>query len=159
MPEEVVLLLGSNAGRRVRHLRDGIAALSGGVKIGTVSRIYAGEPSGRADQPWYLNIAVRGRTDFSPEALLRFVKDIEAEAGRKAGARWGPRALDIDIVLMGIRVVNEPHLAIPHPRMALRRFCLAPVAEVAQELSMPPGGKTVADLLRECMDPLEVSPI
>ncbi|HEU5361246.1 MAG TPA: 2-amino-4-hydroxy-6-hydroxymethyldihydropteridine diphosphokinase [Candidatus Deferrimicrobiaceae bacterium] len=159
MPEEVILLLGSNAGRRVRLLRDGITALSGAVEIGTVSRIYGGEPSGRADQPWYLNVAVRGHTVLSPEALLRFVKNIEAEAGRKAGARWGPRVLDIDIVLMGDRVVHEPHLAIPHPLMAFRRFCLVPVAEVASEVRVPPGPKTVADLLGECLDPLEVSPI
>ena len=159
MPEEVVLLLGSNAGRRVRRLRDGIAALSGGVKIGRVSRMYAGEPSGRADQPWYLNVAVRGETDFTPEALLRFVKKIEAGAGRKTGARWGPRVLDIDIILMGGRVVREPHLAIPHPLMAARRFCLVPVAEIAPEVPVPPGGKTVRDLLGECRDPLEVSPI
>lgn len=159
MPEEVVLLLGSNTGRRVRRLRDGIAALAGEVAVGSVSRIHAGEPSGRTNQPWYLNIAVRGETGLAPEALLRFLKRIEGEAGRKAGARWGPRELDIDIILMGSRVVCEPHLAIPHPLMAVRRFCLAPVAEIAPEAHVPPGRKTVRDLLAECQDPLEVTPI
>ncbi len=159
MAEEVILLLGSNIGRRVRRLRDGIAALCGGVRIGKVSRIYAGEPGGRAFQPWYMNVAVRGETDVPPEELLYFLKRIEGEAGRKAGPRWGPRELDIDIILMGSRVVCEPHLSIPHPRMSIRRFCLAPVAEIAPEVSVPPGGKTVRDLLVECRDPLEVSPI
>lgn len=159
MQEEVILLLGSNVGRRVRRLRDGIAALAGGVSIAKVSRIHAGEPSGRANQPWYLNVAVRGKTDLAPEALLRFVKEIEAKAGRKAGARWGPRELDIDIILMGNRVVHEPHLAIPHPLMSVRRFCLVPVSEIAPEVLVPPGGKTVRDLLGECRDPLEVTPI
>ncbi len=159
MSEEVILLLGSNIGRRVRRLRDGIAALSGRVRIGKVSRIYAGEPGGRAFQPWYLNIAVRGETDIPPEELLCFLKRIEGEAGRKAGPRWGPRELDIDIILMGGRVISEPHLGIPHPRMSLRRFCLAPVAEIAPEVSVPPGRKTVRDLLLECRDRLEVSPI
>jgi 2-amino-4-hydroxy-6-hydroxymethyldihydropteridine diphosphokinase len=159
VPEEVILLLGSNVGRRVRRLRDGVAAIAGGVTIGRMSRIYAGEPSGRANQPWYLNIAVRGETDFAPDALLQFVKRIEAEAGRKAGARWGPRELDIDIILMGNRVVREPHLAIPHPQMSVRRFCLVPVAEIAPEVPVPPGGETVRDLLGACRDPLEVSPL
>lgn len=159
MAEEVILLLGSNTGRRVRRLRDGIAALSGRVRIGNVSRIYAGEPGGRTFQPWYLNVAVRGETDVPPEGLLYFLKRIEGEAGRKAGPRWGPRELDIDIILMGSRVVCEPHLAIPHPRMSVRKFCLAPVAEIASEVPVPPGGKTVRDLLVECRDPLEVKPI
>lgn len=159
MAEEVILLLGSNTGRRVRRLRDGIAALSGGVRVGKVSRIYAGEPGGRAFQPWYLNVAVRGETDIPPEALLYFLKRIEREAGRKAGPRWGPRELDIDIILAGSRVLTYPHLAIPHPRMSFRRFCLIPVAEIAPEVTVPPGGKTVRDLLVECRDPLEVRPI
>jgi 2-amino-4-hydroxy-6-hydroxymethyldihydropteridine diphosphokinase len=157
--EEVILLLGSNIGRRVRRLRDGIAALGGGVEIERVSRIYAGEPSGRADQPWYLNVAVRGKTALAPEALLYFVKRIEEAAGRKSGAHWGPRELDIDIILMGSRVVSEEHLVIPHPRMSVRRFCLAPVAEIAPDAAVPPQGTTVRDLLGDCRDPLEVVPI
>jgi 2-amino-4-hydroxy-6-hydroxymethyldihydropteridine diphosphokinase len=156
MPEEAILLLGSNAGRRVRRLRDAVRALSGAVRIERVSRIYGGEPSGREHQPWFLNVAVRGYTDLDPEALLGYVKSIEAKAGRKAGGRWGPRALDIDIILMGNRVVREPHLAIPHPRMKDRRFCLVPVAEIAPDVAVPPGGETILDLLGECRDPLEV---
>lgn len=159
MPEDVVLLMGSNTGRRVRRLREGIEALAAGVKVGRVSRIYSGEPSGRPGQPWYLNVAVRGETGFTPEALLRFVKGIEGNAGRKAGPRWGPRELDIDIILMGSRVVLEPHLAIPHAGIFSRRFCLAPVEEIAPDVRVPPGGKTVRELLRECPDRLEVSPI
>jgi 2-amino-4-hydroxy-6-hydroxymethyldihydropteridine diphosphokinase len=159
VPEEVILLLGSNTGRRVKQLRDAVSMLAREVAIGKVSRIYAGEPSGRTNQPWYLNVAVRGETDMAPEGLLRFVKGIEAEAGRKAGARWGPRELDIDIILMGTRVVREPHLAIPHPMMSARRFCLSPVAEIAPDVFVPPGKKTVRDLLGICRDPLEVTPV
>ncbi len=159
MQEEVILLLGSNTGRRVRRLRDGIAALAGGMEIGQVSRIYAGEPSGRANQPWYLNVAVLGKTSLAPEPLLVFVKRIEEAAGRKSGARWGPRELDIDIILMGSRMVSEEHLMIPHPLMSVRRFCLAPVAEIAPDVAVPPQGRTVRDLLGDCRDPLEVAPI
>ncbi len=157
--EEVILLLGSNSGRRVRRLREGIAALAGGVEIERVSRIFAGEPGGRTHQPWYLNVAVGGRTVLSPEGLLEFVKRIEAVAGRKSGPRWGPRELDIDIILMGNRTVSEDHLVIPHPRMATRRFCLAPVNDIAPDVTVPPGGRTVKDLFDGCRDPLEVTPL
>ncbi len=153
---DVVLLLGSNVGRRVKRLREGIEALSGRVSAVRASRIYAAAPAGRRGQPWFLNVAVRGRTSLSPGELLLFAKEIERAAGRKAGPRWGPRELDIDIVLMGDREVREPHLAIPHPLMAARRFCLAPVSEIAPDFAVPPGGRTVGDLLRACEDPLEV---
>ncbi len=153
---DVVLLLGSNVGRRVKRLRDGVEALTRQVSPVRVSGIYAGMPAGRRGQPWFLNIAIAGRTSLSPDDLLHFAKEVEAEAGRKAGPRWGPRELDVDIILMGDREVREPHLEIPHPRMAARRFCLLPVSEVAPDSAVPPGGKTVRDLLAECEDPLEV---
>ncbi len=153
---DVVLLLGSNVGRRVRRLREGIEALSRKVSPAGVSRIYAAAPAGRPGQPWFLNIALLGATSLPPDGLLLFAKEIEAAAGRKAGPRWGPRELDIDIILMGDREVREPHLAIPHPRMAARRFCLVPVSEIAPGFPVPPGGRTVRDLLLACEDPLEV---
>ncbi len=153
---DVVLLLGSNVGRRVRRLRDGLAAVARGVGTVRASRIYAGAPGGRGGQPWFLNVALLGRTSLSPDALLALAKEVERAAGRTAGPRWGPRALDVDIILMGDRVVREPHLEIPHPRMAERRFCLLPVSEVAPDFAVPPGGTTVRDLLLACEDPLEV---
>lgn len=157
MPEEVILLLGSNAGRRVRRLRDAVDALSGAIRVGRVSRIYGGAPSGRPHQPWFLNVAVRGETNLDPLSLLEYIKNVERSAGRKSAVRWGPRALDIDIILMGALVVREPHLTIPHPRMKDRRFCLVPVAEIAPEVAVPPGGETIRNLLGACRDPLEVS--
>jgi 2-amino-4-hydroxy-6-hydroxymethyldihydropteridine diphosphokinase len=153
---DVVLLLGSNSGRRVKRLREGMEALSREIRAVRASRIYAGAPAGRRGQPWFLNVALRGRTALSPEDLLVFVKGVEAAAGRKAGPRWGPRELDIDIILAGDREVRAPHLEIPHPRMASRRFCLLPVCEVAPELAVPPGGRTIRDLLLACEDPIEV---
>lgn len=125
-----------------------------------VSRIHAGEPWGRQGQPWFLNLAVSGKTALAPEELLSFVKEVEAAAGRKAGGgRWGPRELDVDILLMGSLVVREPHLVIPHPGLPHRRFCLLPVSEIAPATAVPPGGKSVRELLEECEDPLEVFPI
>lgn len=134
--------------------------LSREVDVDQVSRIYAGEPWGRRGQPWFLNLAVRGRSGLPPEDLLMFVKEVEAAAGRKAaGGRWGPRELDIDILLMGDKVVSEPHLVIPHPGLPFRRFCLLPASEIAPGAVVPPEGRTVRDLLEACRDPLEVFPI
>ena len=130
------------------------------MDVDRVSRIHAGEPWGRLGQPWFLNLAVLGKTELAPEELLMFVKEVEAAAGRKAaGGRWGPRELDVDILLMGDRVTREPHLVIPHPGLPFRRFCLTPVAEIAPWATVPPEGKTVRDLLEACPDPLEVFPI
>jgi 2-amino-4-hydroxy-6-hydroxymethyldihydropteridine diphosphokinase len=154
-----ILLLGSNKGRRVLRLREGLCRLSRRFDIIATSRIYAGEPRGREGQPWFLNVAVAGRTALSPEDLLLFVKEVEAKSGRVAGPRWGPRELDIDIVLAGDRVVREPHLSVPHSSLALRRFCLLPVSEIAPAAVVPPGSRTVRDLLDACRDRSEVFPI
>jgi 2-amino-4-hydroxy-6-hydroxymethyldihydropteridine diphosphokinase len=129
------------------------------MDVDRFSRIYAGEPWGRPGQPWFLNLAVRGRSGLPPEDLLMFVKEVEASAGRKAGGRWGPRELDIDILLMGDKVVSEPHLVIPHPGLPFRRFCLLPVSEIAPGAAVPPERRTVRELLAACRDPLEVFPL
>lgn len=127
------------------------------MDVERVSRIHAGEPWGRQGQPWFLNLAMLGKTDLAPGELLRFVKEVEIAAGRKTtGGRWGPRELDVDILLMGNRAVREPHLVIPHPGLPFRRFCLMPVAEIAPGATVPPEGRTVRDLLEACPDPLEV---
>jgi len=151
-----VLLLGSNQGRRVYRLREAVRRLGAEAAVRSVSRMYATEPFGRASQPWFLNLAIRLTTGLSPWDLLRLVKRLEREAGRRSGGRWGPRPLDVDIVLMGDAVVSVDGLTIPHASMARRRFCLVPVAEVAADLVVPPGGRTVAQVLSACEDQLEV---
>jgi 2-amino-4-hydroxy-6-hydroxymethyldihydropteridine diphosphokinase len=156
---EAVLLLGSNFGRRVRQLRGAVDRLSAEADLLSVSRMYATEPSGRVHQPWFLNLAVRMATSRSPWDLLRLAKRLEGDAGRRGGVRWGPRRLDVDIILLGDIVVSEPGLYIPHPLMAQRRFCLVPVAEVAGAMAVPPGGRTVSQLLSSCEDNLEVIPL
>lgn len=153
---EAVLLLGSNQGRRVRRIRDAVARLSSETEVLSVSRMYASEPFGRSYQPWFLNLAVRAATGRSPWELLALAKRLELEAGRRCGARWGPRTLDIDILLLGEAVIDVPGLVIPHASMAQRRFCLLPAAEVAPGAVVPTHGCTVAQLLDACEDPLEV---
>ena len=159
MPGDVVLLLGSNKGRRVRRLREGICELSRRFDILRVSRVYAGEPRGRTNQPWFLNAAVAGTTALSPAELLAFAKEVETKAGRRSGPAWGPRELDVDIILMGDLMVREPHLVVPHAALALRRFCLMPVAEIAPSAVVPPGNRTVLELLESCPDSQEVYPV
>lgn len=129
------------------------------MEILRVSRVYESEPWGKPGQRWFLNVAVLGRCGLSPGGLLAFVKEVEKAAGRKPRGTWGPRELDVDILLMGETVVRKPDLVIPHPRMAERRFCLLPAAEIASAAAVPPGEKTVSDLLKACGDPLEVHPI
>jgi 2-amino-4-hydroxy-6-hydroxymethyldihydropteridine diphosphokinase len=153
---EAVLLLGSNQGRRVRRIRDAVDRLSLETELLAVSRMYASAPFGRSNQPWFLNLAVRAATGRSPWELLALAKRLEQEAGRRGGARWGPRALDVDILLLGDAVIDVPGLVIPHASMAQRRFCLLPAAEVAPGAMVPTYGRTVTQLLNACEDPLEV---
>ncbi|MDD5763052.1 MAG: 2-amino-4-hydroxy-6-hydroxymethyldihydropteridine diphosphokinase [bacterium] len=157
---DAVLLLGSNLGERKRHLENAIAALSSAIEVTALSRIYESEPFGLGFQPWFLNVALRGGTTFGPHELLRFVKKIEKDEGRtEDGERWGPRPLDIDIILMDGMVVRDNDLTVPHASMAVRRFCLLPVAEIAGDFRVPPHGATVRELLERCKDPLEVYPL
>ncbi len=153
---EAVFLLGSNLGRRVRRIREAVDRLSRETELLAVSRMYASEPFGRSHQPWFLNLAVRASTGRSPWELLALAKRFEREAGRLGGARWGPRSLDVDILLLGDAVIDLPGLVIPHASMAQRRFCLMPAAEVAPGAVVPMYGRTVTQLLDECEDPLEV---
>ena len=156
---DAVLLLGSNLGDRECHLRRGVEALERFVAVAAVSRIYESEPFGPVPQPWFLNVAVRVETALPPLELLAAAKGIERGEGRaEGGERWGPRPLDIDIILLGALVIRDPALVVPHERMAERRFCLAPVAEIAPDFPVPPGGETVRQLLERCTDSLEVLP-
>ena len=130
--------------------------LSRETELLAVSRMYASEPFGRHHQPWFLNLAVRAATGRSPWELLELAKMLEREAGRRCGAKWGPRTLDVDIILLGDAVIDLPGLVIPHAMMARRRFCLLPAAEVAPGAVVPTYGRTVTQLLDSCEDPLEV---
>lgn len=130
--------------------------LSRETELLAVSRMYASEPFGRSHQPWFLNLAVRAATGRSPWELLGLAKRLEMEAGRRGGARWGPRTLDVDILLLGDAVIDLPGLVIPHASMAQRRFCLMPAAAVAPGAVVPTCGRTVTQLLDSCEDTLEV---
>ena len=128
--------LGSNVGDRAAALQaavDGLAAADGVTPV-AVSPVYATDPVGGPEQSEYLNAVVAVETDRTPRELLEIAKRLEDEAGRVPGERWGPRPLDVDVLLVGDLTVDEPDLVVPHPRMGERRFVLAPLADLAPEL-------------------------
>jgi 2-amino-4-hydroxy-6-hydroxymethyldihydropteridine diphosphokinase len=128
--------LGSNLGDRWASVRDAVAALPDVVAVSPVYETApVGGPPGQGD---YLNLVVELDTDLSPRELLAVARRLEDQAGRVRGERWGPRPLDVDVLLVGDLVINEPDLTVPHPRMWERRFVVAPLADLAPEL-VPPG--------------------
>jgi 2-amino-4-hydroxy-6-hydroxymethyldihydropteridine diphosphokinase len=134
----IYLALGSNLGDRRAHLATAVERLRDYVAVGPISSLYETEPAYVEDQPRFLNAVLRGQTALGPSELLAFVKRIERELGRVAGERFGPRVVDIDLLLYDDAALDTPELTLPHPRMAERPFVLAPLAEIAPELT-PPG--------------------
>lgn len=130
---KVWLSLGSNTDDRLHSLRAALEAIGNlaGTTVNTVSSVYETEPWGDTDQAMFYNIAVEIGTAFEPLELLNTVKLIETRLGRTPGPRWGPRVIDIDIILWKDRVVATPELTIPHPQYAARAFVLIPMNEIA----------------------------
>ena len=150
-PIATYLCLGGNLGDRMAALTQALQLLdsTAGMRRTGCSSVYETEPWAVADQPNFLNLVAAYETTLSPEDLLAACKSVEEEIGRVASYRWGPRLIDVDILLYGDRVLNlsEPDLQIPHPRMAQRAFVLVPLAEIAPDLLVPPQGDTVRRLL------------
>lgn len=124
--------LGSNIDNREHYLQGAIAALNeeSGIKVTGQSSIYETEPVGYVDQSAFLNMVVQIHTDLPPEALLVTLLAIENRLGRTRDLRWGPRTIDLDLLLYGDHRLTTPDLIIPHPRMHERAFVLVPLSEV-----------------------------
>jgi len=146
----VYLGLGSNLGDRRRNLEAALDALRAhpAVRVLAVSALIETEPvGGPPGQGRFLNAAAKIETDLAPEALLEELKRVERALGRKPGPRWGPREIDLDILLYGDTILETGTLVIPHPRMRERRFVLEPLSEIAPDARDPMTGLTVRALL------------
>jgi 2-amino-4-hydroxy-6-hydroxymethyldihydropteridine diphosphokinase len=144
----VYFSLGSNIGDREKNLRAAIEALAGaGVSVKKSSSFYETEPVDLREQPWFLNCVVEGETKVPALDLLQALRAIETQMGSKKLVAKGPRLIDLDILLYGDETIDTPELQVPHPRMHLRKFVLAPLAEIAPNLKHPSWNGTAADLL------------
>jgi 2-amino-4-hydroxy-6-hydroxymethyldihydropteridine diphosphokinase len=136
MHERVFLGLGANLGDRETTLRTALAGLAGlpGTQVVRVSTIIETEPWGYAAQPCFLNAVAELRTELEPPVLLEHLQRLERAAGRVPGPRWGPRTLDLDLLLYGRRCWRTPELTLPHPHLLERPFVVEPLAEIAPEI-------------------------
>lgn len=151
--EELLLAIGSNLGDREGHLaaaRDALPRL--GLRLLRESAVYETDPVGGPEQGPYLNQALCVHTELPPREALAACLAIESARGRLRRERWGPRTLDVDLLLWGARVLDEPGLSVPHPRLHERRFVLVPLCEIAADAVHPRLGLTVRELLARCPD-------
>lgn len=142
----VALGLGANQDRRREVLGRAVRRLAAILARPRVASLYETEPISAIPQGLFLNTALIGETDLAPADLLALAKAVELAAGRRPGERWGPRPLDVDLLLYDDLVRHDPELTLPHPRLRQRLFQLEPLAEVAPRQPVPPDGATVAAL-------------
>ncbi|CAN5147779.1 2-amino-4-hydroxy-6-hydroxymethyldihydropteridinediphosphokinase [soil metagenome] len=153
MMRYVYLLCGSNMGNRQEYLAKAISLIHDRIgDVEKVSAIYESDAWGEEVQDDFLNQAVMVKSSLQAEALLVELKKIEAILGRTESFRWGPRIIDVDILLIDTLVYFTDHLQVPHVSLAERRFALMPLAEIAADLVHPVSGHTIQELLDRCED-------
>jgi 2-amino-4-hydroxy-6-hydroxymethyldihydropteridine diphosphokinase len=156
----VFIGLGSNIGERQKYLNDAAAALKSvpDTKFVWASPVYESDPYGKTDQAKFLNAVIEIETALEPAALLPHLKSIEARLGRTNQEHWGPREIDLDILLYDGLVFRDASVEVPHPDLVNRRFVLFPLREIAPDLVHPLNGMTVSELLASCTDKGRVMP-
>ena len=146
------IALGSNRQDPAQQLQSAVRAIGQmpGCHIEAVSRVYRSAAVSPVPQPDYLNAVVRLATGLAPRVLLEALQQIETDQERRRTERWGPRTLDLDILLFDALSLQHPRLQLPHPRMAERDFVLHPLADVAEKKMLLPGGEELGTLLSRC---------
>ncbi len=159
-PVRAFLGLGANLGDRARSLAAAVERLASGRGLRVVrrSRVYESPAWGKTDQPPFLNQVIEVETALSPRALLRRCQEVEQALGRVRAERWGPRTIDVDVLLYGDLVAEAPGLVVPHAEIRRRAFVLAPLAEIAPGLRLPTG-EAVEALLAALPDRASVRPV
>lgn len=155
MNYRIFLLLGTNEGDPLQNLAcatENIAQLAGPVLA--KSAVYRTAPWGKQDQADFHNQAIEITSSETPERILEIILKIEMDMGRVRQEKWGPRIIDIDLLFFGDCVINERHLTVPHPGIPVRRFVLAPLADIAPDFVHPVLKKSVRQLLEESPDTL-----
>ena len=147
--------IGSNMGDRAAHLAQALVAMTtlDNTRLLRRSPVYETDPVGPIDQPKFLNTAAWLATTLQPVELLGYLRDIERAAGRERDERWGPRTLDLDLLLWGDRIIDSEELTVPHPHMHERWFVLKPLSDIAPEAIHPVLKKTVLELLNQIETP------
>ncbi len=151
MPNMAYIGIGSNLGDPLENCRRSIALLDNPpeTKVLTSSSFYKTEPVGEEDQDWFINAVAQIATELEPEDLLDSLLQIETAMGRIREEKWGPRIIDLDLLLYEDRVLNSDALQVPHPEMTHRCFVLMPLCELAADQAHPTAGKTIRELLAE----------
>jgi 2-amino-4-hydroxy-6-hydroxymethyldihydropteridine diphosphokinase len=149
MLHDVYLALGTNLGDRQENLAKALAGMPPVVRVVRASSVLETEPWGYTDQPRFLNQVVQAETELRPEELLVYVKQLEVKVGRTPTFHYGPRLIDIDILLYDDLQIDTPTLTIPHPQIPFRDFVLLPMRELDPDLVIPGLGKSVQELVSE----------
>lgn len=151
------LLLGSNIGNRLKQLETAREQVESKIgKITKKSKVYETQPWGENEQDEFLNQALEVETKLKPKKVLEKIAEIEKMMEREETYKWGPREIDIDILIYEDEMICEMDLTIPHPFLHERRFTLIPLSEIAPDLYHPIMGASILDLLLDCEDTLEV---
>lgn len=150
--------VGANLGNPAAACREAFSMLADipGVRLLRSSSLYRTEPVGLKEQAWFVNAVAEIRSELSPPALFSALKETERRMGRSSGTRWGPRVIDLDLLLYGQVLLQEEGLVIPHPEMHKRRFVLVPLCELASYMIHPAFGVSVGGLLDRLNDPAGV---